>query len=375
MSRLSGPVLILPNISNDATTLDDLLSRFNYYGSEVFKSSHGEIKSLNIVAAGFPHDFSSQNYDKYLYLSIVALPNRKITFLINLRKILKSNTNSISMVIAGDPWLGYLLSFLAAVGTNLPVQVSIHGEPYHSTNLFADFTATLKHLWLKMFLQFADSVRLVSDHQIRPIIENYRVDPGHISISPIPIKIPKSGTLAIKKGRKIAFVGRLHKERGIDLWIHVVSRLFEERKDFSVVIVGDGPERNNFETQLLASCNGISYKFLGKITKSDVDELWNDVSILLSTAPTESYGLTLREAQMSGVYVVALENEGTLANSAIFTSGIFLFSSTESAVQLMSHYLDLGKSNSNQEKFRNIQSELNSTYLSNLIASWRTPKY
>ena len=81
MSRLSGPVLILPNISNDATTLDDLLSRFNYYGSEVFKSSHGEIKSLNIVAAGFPHDFSSQNYDKYLYLSIVALPNRKITFL------------------------------------------------------------------------------------------------------------------------------------------------------------------------------------------------------------------------------------------------------------------------------------------------------
>ena len=147
MSRLSGPVLILPNILNDATTLDDLLSRFNYYGSEVFKSSCGEIKSLNIVAAGFPYDFSSQNYDKYPYLSIRALPNRKITFLINLRKILKSNTNSISMVVAGDPWLGYLLSFLAAVGTNLPIQVSIHGEPYHSTNLFADFTATLDPSW------------------------------------------------------------------------------------------------------------------------------------------------------------------------------------------------------------------------------------
>jgi len=374
MTKLVGPVMLLPNISRDAAEIGDLLERFNDYGLEVFRNSAGKTKSLNIVAAGFPGNFSKPNLIKYPYLKIKVLPNNRILFLIKLRTIMFHNRKEISMLIAGDPWLGFLYCLIATFAIKIPIQVSIHGEPYLSINYLRSVKSFLKHVWLKFSLRFADSIRLVSEHQVESILKVYQIDSSKISISPIPVKIPIGRRAAKENSRLVAFVGRLHSERGIDLWISIINQLYEKRQDFSVVIVGDGPEREYFYNRLNSSCPRLSFNFLGKVSHGEVAKLWNGINVLLSTAHAESYGLTLREAQMSGTFVVALENEGTKRNSKLFAKGIVLFTNIEQAVDAISNQLESHMPAAKQLEFQRIQKAINTTSLNNLISSWRIIK-
>ncbi len=375
MTKLVGPVMLLPDISKDATEIEDLLARFNDYGLEVFKKSDGKTQFLNIVAAGFPDNFIKKNLSKYPYLKIKVLSNNRIIFLIQLRTEIALSRKEISMLIAGDPWFGFLYSLIATFGYKTPIQVSIHGEPYLSVNYLRSIKAFLKHIWLRGFLNLADSIRLVSEHQLESILKVYQIDSSKISIAPIPVKIPIGRSAAKEYNRIVAFVGRLHSERGIDLWIDVISHLYTKRQDFSVVIIGDGPERENFYNQLNSSCPELSYEFFGKITHDKVAKLWSNINVLLSTAPTESFGLTLREAQMSGTFVVALENEGTKRNSKLFAKGVALFSNIEQAAESISCNLESHISHSRQLEFRRVQKALNTNSLNNLVASWRISKH
>lgn len=375
MTKLAGPVMLLPDISKDATAIEDLLARFNGYGLEVFKKSDGKTQFLNIVAAGFPDNFLKTNFSKYPYLKIKVLSNNRIIFLMQLRTLVFENRKEISMLIAGDPWLGFLWSQIATFGLKIPIQVSIHGEPYLPINYLRSTKPFLKHVWLRCFLNFADSIRLVSEHQMESIINVYQIDSSKISIAPIPVKIPDGKITAKEYDHIVAFVGRLHSERGINLWIDVIGHLYTKRQDFSVVIVGDGPERENFLNRLSSSCSGLSIEFLGRITHDEVAKLWSNISVLLSTAHTESYGLTLREAQMSGTFVVAFQNEGTRSNSSLFPKGMALFTTIEQAAEAISSNLDSHISPSRQLEFRRIQKALNLSSMNNLISSWRLPKY
>ena len=100
MTKLVGPVMLLPDISKDATEIEDLLARFNDYGLEVFKKSDGKTQFLNIVAAGFPDNFIKKNLSKYPYLKIKVLSNNRIIFLIQLRTEIALSRKEISMLIA-----------------------------------------------------------------------------------------------------------------------------------------------------------------------------------------------------------------------------------------------------------------------------------
>jgi len=375
MTKLVGPVMLLPNISKDAAEMGDLLARFNNYGLEVFRNSAGKTKYLNIVAAGFSGNFSKTNLIKYPYLKINILPNNRLLFLIKLRTMMFQSRKEISMLIAGDPWFGFLYCLIATFAIRIPIQVSIHGEPYLLKNYLQGVDSFLKHVWLKITLRLADSIRLVSEHQVASIIKVYQIDSSKISISPIPVKIPIGSRAAKENSRLVAFVGRLHSERGIDLWISVISHLYAKRQDFSVVIVGDGPKRKSFYNQLNSSCPGIASNFLGKVSHDEVAKLWNGINVLLSTAQNESYGLTLREAQMSGTFVVAFENEGTKRNSRLFPKGIVLFTNAEQAVEAISNHLESHMPANSQLEYQRIQKAINMTSLNNLISSWRITKY
>ena len=372
MKSAPSPVLVISNLDKDASSISDLLSRFDNYGKAVAKTSGLSNSGLNIFSRYSRKINQISDLSLYANLDITSVVGNIFKFIIKLHRALRKESSNISIVIAGDPWIGFLICKLATYGLGMAVQVSIHGEPYLKSIYLRSFRSFLKDIWLRCFLRYADSVRLVSAHQIEHVKNRYHVIPEVISICPIPVSIPNTSPERKKGYQTIAFVGRLHKERGINTWIEVTEKLSTLRKDFKLLVIGDGPERKTFEQAL--SYLDIEVDFLGKLDHSEVQALWPRISILLSTAPSEGFGLALREAQLSGTYVVALENEGTLENKKCFPMGITLFRTVESAFVALSERLDSPNEVDNVNHIRRIQKKLNEESLAHLVQGWRIAK-
>lgn len=372
MKKLYGPVMYLPDISRDANSPEELFARFDYYGLKVYEISNGEFKYLNLIIGGFFNPGNTFDASKYPHLSCTFLPKGKMKSLKMLRILLRENLETITILIAGNPWIAYLHCMILNLGLSIPIQVSIHGNPFLPNSKFANFSSFLKHYWLKFFLRFATSVRLVSKHQVNYVQRCYKVDANRISISPIPIRIPSHFRVNRPSKFTIGFVGRLHEERGLDLWIQILSSFFLVNKDFRVVVIGDGPARQYFENELKVNCPKIELDFHGRIPNKDIESLWGDITVLLSTAREESFGIALREAEMSGTKVIAFANSGTSSNKDLFPEGIILFENVQSAVDALVQEFSKNQilSPSIQRKFRETQEEINLNSIKAMITSW-----
>jgi glycosyltransferase involved in cell wall biosynthesis len=376
MKKLYGPVMYIPDISRDANSAEELFARFNYYGSKIDEISNGQIKYLNLIVGGFFNPSKSFDSTKYPNLLCTFLPKGRVKRFKMLRMLLSANTENITMLIAGNPWIAYFHCIILNMGLSLPIQVSIHGNQFLHNSKFANFSSFLKHFWLKFFLRFATSVRLVSKHQVDYVQRAYKVDANRISISPIPISIPSHFRINKPPKFTIGFVGRLHEERGLDLWVEIVSSYFLANKDFRVIVIGDGPDRHYFEHALRINCPGIELDFLGRIPNKDIESLWSEITLLLSTAKEESFGISLREAEMSGTRVIAFANSGTFLNKDLFPEGIVLFEDLRSAFDALGqeHSKNQILSTSIQRKFRKTQEEINLNSIKTMVASWGVPR-
>jgi glycosyltransferase involved in cell wall biosynthesis len=363
------PVMALSDLTRDATNYSDLLNRFNSYASHFSKFLDDDEVKLHLITKELPSHFDLKS-SNWPFLVIIQTKKSSFSYVSSLIKFVIRNRSSISLVIAGNPWKDFLFSLSIKLISKIPIQVSIHGEPYKAGSGSLLTPGKLKHFWLKVFLRYADSIRIVSDHQIASLKSLYKVRESRIILSPIPVEIP-SNNLIPKLKTTIAFVGRLHEERDPLLWLRIIRELFNLRQDFSVIIIGDGPLRDEVRQYLRTHMPALEYTMVGRISHPEVQRYWNEISVLLSTAQNESFGLTLREAQLAGVSVVARRNSGTLANELEFGNSIRLFDTTREAVAAIDKAANTPNSEDNLLRIRLIQSQINQTSLNNLAESWK----
>jgi glycosyltransferase involved in cell wall biosynthesis len=108
----------------------------------------------------------------------------------------------------------------------------------------------------------------------------------------------------------IGFVGRLQSDRGVDKFLELVAKLRQKNLLFSVIVAGDGPESKSFEIELEKILPRENVKFLGNLKPTEMVEAWSQIGILVSTAPTESFGRAIREAIAWGIPVWAIPSSG-----------------------------------------------------------------
>ena len=363
------PILAISDLTKDANALNDLLARFNEYGKSFSEEVGDASIRLHMVTKKSPPQNGLIPSD-FPFLRIVQGGNSFITYQFFLVRYLLTHRKNFSIIIAGNPWQDYLHVLLIKPFLKNRLQVSIHGEPYVTSQRAVFSKDSLKDLWMRFSLRFADSVRVVSAHQVEPVTLRYSVKRSKLFISPIPVVIPTT----LSNGDKeplIAFVGRLHSERNLNSWLEIIAGLYAKRQDFAIVIAGDGPEKEQLLRFLDNKIPNLKVNFLGKIPHQEVQALWSNVSVLLSTAETESFGLTLREAQLAGVQVVARRNAGTLANSYELGGEIALFDTTEEAIHGLSHALVSPISPQKIVEIRALQEVINSNSLTALTKSWR----
>lgn len=158
-------------------------------------------------------------------------------------------------------------------------------------------------------MQRFDKVICVSKAAADSVI-NTIGDPGNLCVKYNPIDTDRINRLSAEscgaeKGGKFLFVsvGRLVPEKNYELLLEACSRL-EKNYDFETWIIGGGPERQSLE-KMIAERAISSVKLLGN--QDNPYPFIKAADTYISTSVTESYGLTIQEALVLKVPVIAVE--------------------------------------------------------------------
>lgn len=113
-----------------------------------------------------------------------------------------------------------------------------------------------------------------------------------------------------RKQKTILYVGRLEGRKGVKYLLHAFKILSERRQDVSLVLAGDGADRQKLE--MLASDLDLDHvTFLGYVSEAQKIKLLRESDLFC--APSlfgESFGIVLLEAMASGLVTVAGDNPG-----------------------------------------------------------------
>ena len=107
----------------------------------------------------------------------------------------------------------------------------------------------------------------------------------------------------------LLFVGRLGTEKSVDFLIEAQKDILETIPNSKLLIIGDGPEKDDFislSKRLKISNNII---FTGMIPYDEIPMYYQMANLFVTASKTETQGLTLIEAMAAGVVPLCIDDE------------------------------------------------------------------
>ena len=320
------PIVVLPNADDVITPLVDLLERQDLYFSQYKKEVSTRQKPIVFFTSKNP---SIPKVD-LKYTEAMQIGNAKTRWLslpFHIRRVLKQKDLYPTFIVAGTPFQPFLIAMLLRLFfPRTKIHVSIHGELQGIKS--GRFSGFVKFQFLLRFIRYAHIIRFVSERQAQAF--TFLLHPEQkVVVVPVPIRIVTQN-VAVSRGTALAFLGRIHGERGIEEWVKVASALPE----LPLLIMGDGPEIDIMKAHLPKA------DFRGFLKPDEVESLWKEVGVLLSTAPFESYGLAMREALLHGVPVVSRSTAGAKELQELAPNLVSLYSNPDDAPNLIQGFLN-----------------------------------
>ena len=104
-------------------------------------------------------------------------------------------------------------------------------------------------------------------------------------------------------------VARLVKyQKGLDLLIEAFAKVIKKEKDWKLLIIGDGPDKEKLEIQIKDKMLQNNIKILNH--EDDIKKYYLNASIFVSPSRWEGFGLVITEAMECGLPIIAYENSG-----------------------------------------------------------------
>lgn len=310
----------------------DSFTRHLEYANKLFEISNGEINRLVILQFSNGKIPSEIRREHLTIITSRGYSRFKIPGPGALLKISISRGLLIKMLVIGDGNVTFLSSLIPRIvhnfftRKNTPLQVQIHHEvvkrsPRDGILVF------LKYFLTKFAIQNANSVRVTTNSHSDQVERVYRCSKDKIVSIPVRINISRSseGNYPYPRNRSIGIVGRLHRERDLQISFKVIKILNEVQNNFNVLVIGEGPEEIIFREELTRELGPERVDFLGYLTQEELEKAWLKIGVLLSTARQESFGRTIRESLCHGVPVLAEKSLGSEDASAIAPTGWLSF--------------------------------------------------
>lgn len=102
----------------------------------------------------------------------------------------------------------------------------------------------------------------------------------------------------------ICFVGRLGREKSLDVLIDWISEHFKGDERFKLFIIGDGPEKDALLQQIHANHMDRQIQLLGKIEHSLLPPYYHACDLFATASLSEINSISMLEAMASGLYVL-----------------------------------------------------------------------
>ncbi len=230
------------------------------------------------------------------------------------------------------------------------IKEQLKGESFDTAIIYSDRTAEIavKAINAKKFLMFyhhgamrkeyhdrygyekSEKIIAVSDN-IAKKLKSYRKKYANkivtvnnvIDIDSIieKSKEPIEDGLFPENNFNIVSCGRLAKEKGFDLAVEACRLLVENnQKNINWIFVGDGPERENIEKQIILYGLENYINLIGM--KKNPYPYIARADLYVQPSRVESFGLTITEAMVLGIPVLSTETDGAKEVFAIKSNGI-----------------------------------------------------
>jgi glycosyltransferase involved in cell wall biosynthesis len=185
--------------------------------------------------------------------------------------------------------------------SNTPLVTTMHGTDVRIARTVAMSRPAFRHVMQRSAVTTAVSQWLA--HEAQSL-----VSAAAPVVAPMPVATdlfsPGQGQ---RDAKTLLFVGRLTKQKGVDLLLHALAKL---PNDIRLDIVGDGAERQTLEA--LAGELGIAsrVRWHGAKAQSELPAFYRSGAVLVVPSADEGLGLVAVEAMLCEMPVIALDSGG-----------------------------------------------------------------
>jgi len=216
--------------------------------------------------------------------------------------ILKQESNEPSVIITAQVWAMEILNdALAAVSPEVRARWSVIGQ-YHGS-----FAAAASGRDLARVVRSYGLVSVFTALTAEDAVAFAEAGLNNVRAMANPAAFwPDTVTdLTSPRPRTLLYLGRLSREKGVDLLIDAWSLIADDHPDWTLTIVGDGPDVPALRAQSrdLAGADRITWQS----ATASPQELLLETDLLVLPSRTEGLPLVLVEAQACGVPVVATD--------------------------------------------------------------------
>jgi glycosyltransferase involved in cell wall biosynthesis len=127
---------------------------------------------------------------------------------------------------------------------------------------------------------------------------------------------------------KLLYVGRVSKEKNLQILVSAFKKLIESRKDVRLFVVGDGP----YKTEMVEALKDTPTVFTGYVQGEELAEIFASADLFVFPSTTDTFGNVALESQASGVPVIVTDKGGPQENIIPGETGIIVKGDDEAAL-------------------------------------------
>ena len=120
------------------------------------------------------------------------------------------------------------------------------------------------------------------------------------------------------------FVGRIAEEKNVPFLIEVTENIIKEKPNFKLLIIGDGPDKENYENMVKERNLEKTIIFTGKVAWEAIPIYYQLGDVFVSASQSETQGLTIIEAMAASLPALCIDDE-SFRNTVIDDLNGYLF--------------------------------------------------
>src|SRR5439155_12411876 len=110
----------------------------------------------------------------------------------------------------------------------------------------------------------------------------------------------------VEQPLRLLYVGRVSVEKNLPMLMEILRRLYSVRRDMALIVVGDGPYRQ----QMQQESRSLPVHFLGMRSDKELVQLYQHADLLLFPSRTDTLGQVVMEAQACGLPALVSDEGG-----------------------------------------------------------------